>query len=128
MIVPTFNFNGKCSEAIEFYEKIFTIRGKAVLTYGSMPGVSEEKKDWIFNAKMELEGFLVWFADSTEKVSKGTMVTITVTYPAAGKATEVFNKLLEGGSVLVELSPKPFSQMHGCVKDKFGICWQIIVQ
>ena len=128
MIVPTFNFNGRCGEAIEFYEKIFNIRGKVVLTYGSMPGVSEEKKNWIFNAKMELEGYLVWFADSTEKLSEGTMVTITVTYPMAGKVTEVFNKLLDDGNVLVELSPKPFSQMHGCVKDKFGVTWQIMVQ
>ena len=55
MIISTFNFNGRCIEAIEFYEKIFTIRNKMVLTYGSVLGVSEDKKDWIFNAKMELE-------------------------------------------------------------------------
>jgi PhnB protein len=128
MIVPTFNFNGKCREAIAFYETVFKTRNKEVLTYGSIPGVLEGMKDWIFSAKIELDGFLVFLADSANEIIKGTTVTVTVTCPSPGRVTELFNKLLEGGSVLVELSPKPFSQMHGCVKDKFGVTWQIMVQ
>ncbi|ULQ59297.1 VOC family protein [Brucepastera parasyntrophica] len=128
MVVPFLNYHGQCEEAIGFYEKIFTITNKKVQKFGDMPGVPENMKNYILHAELELNGQPFWFGDSPGEVTEGTMITISVTYQDPEKVTEVFNTLLEGGSVLIELSPKPYSPMHGCVKDKFGIGWQILAR
>ena len=128
MVAPFLNFNRRCGEAIMFYEKIFTTRNKTVQNFSDLPGFPEDMKDCILHAEMEIEGSVFWFGDLAEGITEGTMITLTVTYQTPEKVKEVFNKLLEGGNVLIELSPKPYSPMHGCVKDKFGIGWQIIAR
>jgi PhnB protein len=130
MVAPFIHFYGRCGEAIEFYERIFNIKNKLVHFAGDMPDIPENMKNWIIHAEMELEGHEFWIGDcfSPEQCNEGLMITLAVTFPTVEKVTEVFNKLLEGGSVLIELSPKPYSSMHGCVKDKFGIGWQILVR
>ncbi|MDR0375962.1 MAG: VOC family protein [Treponema sp.] len=127
MVAPFLNFYGCCGEAIELYEKVFTVKNKQVQLFGDIPGIPENMKSWILHAEMEMEGQTFWLGDcfSPEQCAGGLMITLAVTFPTVEKVTEVFNKLLEGGSVLIELSPKPYSPMHGCVKDKFGVGWQI---
>jgi len=129
MVAPFLNFYGRCTEALDLYERVFVTKNKKVQLFGDMPDIPEKMKSWILHAEMELEGSLFWFGDcfSPDASIEGTRITLTVTYPTSEKVTEVFNKLLDGGSVLIELSPKPYSSMHGCVKDKFGIGWQILV-
>jgi PhnB protein len=128
MVAPFLNYHGCCGEAIDLYEKVFVIKNKVVQKFGDMPGTPENMKDFILHAELELEGSPFWFGDCPAEVTEGTMITITVTYSTPEKVTEVFNKLLEGGSVLISLSPQPYTKLHGCVKDKFGIGWQLLVR
>lgn len=39
----------------------------------------------------------------------------------------LWNKLLEGGTVLMPLDTYPFSKRYGWVQDKYGISWQLIL-
>ena len=41
------------------------------------------------------------------------------------KTKEVYDKLLDGGEVVMPLQETPWSPSFGQVKDKFGITWQI---
>lgn len=40
----------------------------------------------------------------------------------------LFNKLSEGGKVLMPLAAYPFSERLGWVQDKFGVSWQLTLE
>jgi len=46
---------------------------------------------------------------------------------AAKKIDEVWNKLSEGGKVLMPLDKYPFSERYGWCADKYGFTWQLIL-
>jgi len=46
---------------------------------------------------------------------------------ASEKINEVWNKLSEGGTVLMPLDKYPFSERYGWIQDKFGLSWQLIL-
>lgn len=46
---------------------------------------------------------------------------------ASEKINEVWNKLSEGGTVLMPLDKYPFSEKFGWIQDKYGLSWQLIL-
>ncbi|WP_316830881.1 VOC family protein [Pedobacter aquatilis] len=46
---------------------------------------------------------------------------------AADQLDEVWNKLADGGKVLMPLDKYPFSKHYGWVQDRFGLSWQLIL-
>lgn len=46
---------------------------------------------------------------------------------ARKKIDEVWNKLSEGGTVLMALDKYPFSERYGWLQDKYGVSWQLIL-
>ena len=46
---------------------------------------------------------------------------------AREKINEVWNKLSEGGTVLMPLDKYPFSEKYGWIQDKYGLSWQLIL-
>ncbi len=43
------------------------------------------------------------------------------------EAEDLWNKLSNGGKVLMPLDKYPFSEKYGWLEDKFGVSWQIII-
>lgn len=131
MVAPFLNFTGRCGEAIEFYEQVFGGQHKKVLRFGDLPPnpdqpVPEAMKDHVLHGEMEIRGELFWFGDTTEEMHAGEMITIAVSYPTVEEVRAVFAQLLEGGEVLIPLAEQFFSPLHGAVRDRFGVGWQII--
>lgn len=46
---------------------------------------------------------------------------------AIAKLNAVWNKLSEGGAVLMPLDRYPFSERYGWVQDKYGVSWQLML-
>ncbi len=46
---------------------------------------------------------------------------------AKTKIDEVWNKLIEGGKIMMPLDKYPFSERYGFVEDRFGVSWQLIL-
>lgn len=46
---------------------------------------------------------------------------------AQQKLDEVWNKLSDGGKVLMPLDKYPFSERYGWIEDKYGLSWQLIL-
>lgn len=52
-------------------------------------------------------------------------MSLFVTCDTEKEIDELFEKLSEGGQVLMPLAPSPVSQKFGWVTDKFGVSWQL---
>lgn len=46
---------------------------------------------------------------------------------AREKIDKVWNKLVEGGTVIMPIDKYPFSERYGWVQDKYGLSWQLIL-
>ncbi len=46
---------------------------------------------------------------------------------AEDRLTKTWEKLLDGGKVLMELNEYPFSKKYGWIQDKFGVTWQLML-
>lgn len=127
-IVPHLWYDKEANEAAEFYASIFPDSSITnVTTLKDTPSgdsnlVSFElwgQKFMAINAGPFFKfnpsvSFMVNFDPSREK-------------DASEKINEVWNKLSEGGTVLMPLDTYPFSEKYGWIQDKFGLSWQLIL-
>lgn len=130
MIAPVVHFPGNCAEAIAFYEQIFTVTRKDVSYTQEAPPdsgieVTADNKNQIMHSDLMFNGSLINMSDDTSIPAAG-IDRLNVFFATVDEVCDAFNKLKEGGKVIVELGPQFFSRMYGSVEDRFGIMWQLI--
>lgn len=133
MIIPFINFGGQAGEAIAFYKTIFDVQDKRVSYYRDMPENMKlyfppETENYIMHAEMIIQGTEVWFGDSMEGSTSGTLLTLSVPFSTKEEVQTAFDKLKIGGKVSMELETTFYSSLFGTVEDKFGIIWHLICQ
>jgi predicted 3-demethylubiquinone-9 3-methyltransferase (glyoxalase superfamily) len=82
----------------------FTIAGQPFLGISTGPGLE-------INPSVS---FMIHFDPSQDK-------------DAAKRIDEVWNKLVDGGRVLMPLDRYPFSERYGWLSDRYGVSWQLIL-
>ena len=133
MVQPYFNFAGKASEAIEFYEKIFGGTNKHVMLYKDMPQdssfpITDEMKNLVLHAEMTICGTKFNFCDSFMEVTQGNMISISIRFKTTNEVAEIYERLIDGGTAVIGIGPQFYSPLYACVKDKYGIEWQIMAE
>jgi len=66
-------------------------------------------------------------ADGAADVSHGSMFLFNIFLDSADKIKNIFTRLSDGGEVLTELGEQFWSPLYGEVRDKFGVCWRVIL-
>lgn len=132
MISPAIHFNGNCKEAIKFYEYVFDATDINIDYFRDAPPspgftVTEDMKDLVMHSSINICGTFVNMSDSQDLIIPGNMICLNVFFQTADEVCLAYEKLKEGGKVIVELGPQFFSKMYGSIEDKFGIKWQLIV-
>jgi len=127
------SFNGNCREAVEFYAKVFKTEVQNLLTYAEMPPdpdftPSEEDKNKVMYARIPFGNMTLMFMDYTEGMDLvvGNNIQPSISTTDIGEVTRLFNELKDGGVVDCELMKTFYSDLYGCVKDKFGVTWHIL--
>jgi len=127
------NFNGNCREAVEFYAKVFKSEVQNLLTYAEMPPdpdftPSEADKDKVMYAHIQFSNMTLMFMDYTSCMEcvVGNNVQPSISTTDKDEVTRIFNELKEGGVVDFELMKTFYSDLYGCVRDKFGVIWHIL--
>lgn len=126
------NFNGNCSEAVEFYSDVFGAEKQPIMTYGdSHPEtdfeIHQEAKNLVMHTFLMICGSKVMFADAYPGMPfiQGNNISLTIVTKDRAEVESVFNKLKEGGKVEMELQETFWSKCYGYLVDKFGIGWQL---
>ncbi|MCP3027835.1 VOC family protein [Halobacillus sp. A5] len=127
-IVPHLWYDKEAIEASDFYASIFPqSRITNVSTINDTPSGNVDAVSldlWeqkfmaisagpFFNFNPSLS-FMVNFDPSREK-------------DAEEKINQVWDKLSEGGTVLMPFNKYPFSERYGWIQDKYGLSWQVIL-
>jgi PhnB protein len=125
-IIPRMLMRGNAKEAIELYKEALGATADYIMTYGSVGAGSEAEKDLIMNSQIDIKGNKFHLADhKPDQVTSGNQITFTISMDTAEEVKEIFNKIKEGGNIVMEPVETFFSPCHCMIVDKFGIMWQI---
>jgi len=124
--------NGNGKEAVAFYENALEAEILGLQTYGELPENPEfplpaEAKGRVVHAQLKVGSTFLMLSDTFpgQPYQTGSQVDVAITLNNADKSKAIFQKLQEGGEVIMPLQETPWSPSYGQVKDKFGITWQL---
>ena len=123
-ITPFLWFDGKAEEAANFYTAVFPSNSKIVTMKHWAEG-SPFPKEQIMNATFELDGQQFYAFDAGPMFKFNPSVSFFVVCETIEETDAVWEKLEEGGSILMALDKYDWSEKYGWVQDRFGISWQV---
>ncbi|HET8574953.1 MAG TPA: VOC family protein [Candidatus Paceibacterota bacterium] len=129
-IVPGLWFDKNCEEAMNFYVSVFPDSKIVDTVY--YPENAEDKHLQGMDGKV-LNGFFELFGQSFFALDGGPIFrfnpskSFLVNCESREEVDGYWEKLSDGGKVLMELGEYPFSPWYGWVEDKYGLSWQLIL-
>jgi len=88
--------------------------------------VAEAMRELILHGEITIAGTRLNFSDSDEEVIPGNQISLAIRFDTLEEVTDSYNKLKDGGEILMELGPQFFGRRYGWVKDKYGVSWQLM--
>jgi len=133
-VQPYLFFNGRCEEAIEFYQKTLGAEVAMLLRMkdspepaqpGMVPPGSENK---IMHTTFRIGDTTLMASDGRcEGQPNFQGFSLSVAVPNEAEANRVFAALADGGQVQMPLAKTFWSPRFGMVADRFGVSWMISV-
>jgi PhnB protein len=127
LLNPYLNFRDNTREAMEFYQSVFG--GKLDMMtfkdYGASEDPSEDDK--IMHAQLEANGMTFMAADTPNRMEyqPGSNFSMSLSGEDESALSNYFDKLKEGGSVIMPLEKAAWGDTFGMVTDRFGIRWLV---
>lgn len=110
-LYPCFWFDGQAKAAAEFYCSVFENSKITVDT------------PMVVNFEMNGQKFMGLNGGPQFKINPS--ISVFVICESEKETNEAWQKLSEGGTVLMPLDKYPWSKKYGWLQDKFGLSWQI---
>jgi PhnB protein len=131
--IPYLAFNGNCSEAMRFYERVLGFGAKLgmMMSGADSPMAAQIPKEHahrILHARLRFDdGSYIYAGDTPVQMPYDGIrgATITMIYPSSAEAERVFKALSEGGKITMPLGPMFWAKSAGMLTDKFGTPWAI---
>lgn len=121
-IIPNLWYDQEAKEAAEFYVSVFG-GDSAVSNISTIHGTP--------SGDCDIVSFRIWGYDFMA-ISAGPYfkfnpsVSFHVKCKTKAEVDALWEKLVPGGKVLMELGAYPFSERYGWLQDKYGLSWQLI--
>jgi PhnB protein len=133
-VQPYLFFDGRCEEAIKFYQKKLGAQVKGLMRFkespqphqpGMIPPGAENK---IMHAALQIGETTVMASDGRASGKpKFEGFGLSLNPSTDSEAERLFTNLSEGGQVQQPLTKTFFASRFGMVTDRFGVTWMIVV-
>lgn len=130
-VQPYLFFNGRCEEAVQFYQRSLGAQLKMLTRFKDVPGTPTPPgaDDKVLHADLSIDKTTVFASDGEchgQTDFRGFSLSLSAEKDA--EANRLFAALADGGEVRVPLTPTPFASRFGMVTDRFGVQWMVISQ
>lgn len=126
-IIPHLWFDKEAKEAAEFYASVFPDSKVTNITQ-----LHDTPSGDVDTVSFEIMGCKFMAISAGPLFKFNPSISIMVNFDpsqdpnARKRIDEIWEKLLEGGNVLMPLDKYPFSERYGWIQDKYGFSWQLI--
>lgn len=125
------DFNGKCEEALTYYQSLFGIEVSMLMRYEDSP----EPEQCPANSQQKIMHANFKIGDTTFMASDGECLgepnfsgfSLSLNISNEEQGTLILNSLAEQGSIIKPLSSSLWGGLFGSVKDRYGLTWMISV-
>ncbi|MBT3318712.1 MAG: VOC family protein [Clostridia bacterium] len=116
-----FHFDGKCLEAIEFYNDAFNAEVKTLIM-----SPAAERESEVAHAEMNLYNQKVTFSDSfggSQKSSEEGILSLSIRFSDEAEFKKVFSKFCETSRIIRPIHKTDYSTLVVDFIDIFGVRW-----
>jgi PhnB protein len=135
LVQPYLFFEGRCEEAIAFYQKTLGAEVTMLMRFkdspdppppGMVPPGSEDK---VMHASLRIGETAVMASDGRcAGQPRFGGISLSLSVADAADADRLFAALGEGGQVQMPIGKTFFSPRFGIVADRFGVSWMIVAE
>lgn len=131
---PYLFFNGRCEEAIAFYQEAIGAEVTFKMRMNEAPdppppsAIPAGFENKIMHASLRIGAMNLMVSDGNSDMQpsfKG--FTLSLGVADAAEAERSFNALAQGGKVVMPLGKTFWSPCFGMLEDRFGVGWMVIV-
>jgi predicted 3-demethylubiquinone-9 3-methyltransferase (glyoxalase superfamily) len=124
-ITPHLWFDDNAEEAMDFYKSVFkdVEIGKVNRYPVEAPGIEGD----VITGTFKIAGYELMVLNGGPEFKFNPSVSLFVNIETEAEVDELYSKLSEGGSVLMELAKYDFSKKYAWVNDKYGVSWQLFL-
>jgi predicted 3-demethylubiquinone-9 3-methyltransferase (glyoxalase superfamily) len=135
-IVPNLWFDHKAAEAAAFYTDVFPDARITETIHYPTDGLPDFQKEFagdVLYVEFEIRGYRFIAINAGPDVTVNPSISFFVNFDpssdpgARAHLDAIWERLSEGGEVLMPLEEYDFSSHYGWVKDKYGITWQLML-
>src|SRR5262245_53521342 len=130
-IEPYLFFDGRCEEALQFYQKALGAEVSMLMRYKESPDpahVPPWNGEKVMHANLRIGETSVMASDGECKGKPSFQgFALSLALDSETEADKRFNALAEGGQVQMPLGKTFFATRFGMVTDRFGVMWMVIV-
>lgn len=123
------NYNGRCAEALTYYQEKLGARLEAMFTHGESPVCDQIPPGWqdkVMHACLFFGDTQLMACDAPpDMYEKAQGFSVALNVDTAAEAEKAFAALRDGGAVTMELQETFWAQRFGAVTDRFGIPWMV---
>ena len=130
-VQPYLFFDGRCEEAVRFYERALGAQVLMLVRNRDAPGIEAPAPGTghhVNHAAFRLGDSVIMAADDADG---GPMpfrgFALSIRAAGEAEARRVFDALADGGRVERPLGPTFWSPAYGALTDRFGIGWMVSV-
>jgi PhnB protein len=123
---PYISFRSGAREAMEFYADVFG-GTPAISTFGEY-GATGADADGVMHAMLETPAGFVLMASDTppgRPHEEGSSITISLSGDDDAELRGYWDKLADGGTVMMALEKQMWGDVFGMCVDRFGIAWLV---
>ncbi|OGI07569.1 MAG: hypothetical protein A2X41_08860 [Candidatus Margulisbacteria bacterium GWE2_39_32] len=120
-ITPHLWFDKEAKEAAVFYTSLFeNSRIKSSIVMNDTPSGTVDI------ITIDLAGQEFMLINAGPYFTFNPSVSLLIACKTKDEVNNLWEKLIEGGTALMELAEYPFSEKYGWIQDKYGLSWQIM--
>ena len=124
---PYISFDGNARQAMDFYKGVFG-GSVALNTFGESGAQDSSNADKIMHSMLETDsGFTLMGADTPPGMehNPGNNIAVSLSGDDANELRGYWEKLSDGGTVLVALEKQMWGDEFGMCVDQFGVNWMV---
>ncbi|MBV9216844.1 MAG: VOC family protein [Acidobacteria bacterium] len=123
-VKPYISFNGNCEEAINFYKEALGAEVLFVQKVGDSPMKGRAPDDSVMHSTLKIGDTHLMASDNMgRQTTVGDNITLALGSDDVEAATAMFERMSDGGTVIMPLQETFWAELFGMLTDKFGINW-----